>query len=91
MHPSTECTVLGGWSDIPVKSLEQRVLKALKYYLKEHKQPGIKKIIACSSKCVRGQLIRMLYISSNGTCYQAVIHNDIDQLYVRSIEEHGSA
>ncbi|ESU37653.1 Hypothetical protein DHA2_152694 [Giardia duodenalis] len=91
MHPSTECTILGGWCDIPVKNLERRILKALKHYLKEHKQPGVKKVFACSSKCVCGQLIRVLYASSNGTCHQAVIHDDIDRLYVRSIEEHSPA
>lgn len=88
MNSPAECIILGGWCDVPITSLERRVIRVLKHYLKEQKQPRVKRISACGSKCVRGQLILILYIASNGKHYQAIVHDDINQLYVRSVEEY---
>lgn len=73
---------------MPVDDLERRFLKSLKRYLKRQKQPQIKKVFGCGTKCVRGQLILILYKARDGKCYEAVLHDDIDQLYVSSIKEY---
>lgn len=88
MNSPTEFTILGGWYDMPVDNLERRLLKLLKRHLKKQKQPRLKKIFACGTKCVRGQLILILYTASDGKCYEAILHDDIDKLYVSSVEEH---